>query len=139
MPPTQPTAEQLQEALLPATLVAQGLDIFVAFLVAFLLYLIVIALLSASQEFRLKIAVALFTLGPAANFVTFVMLYLSGNLLVPAFQDSGNFIFPPLEIQYRDILGGLLKSSLQTIAAFLFWRVYQAAHFSVRAGTVPPR
>ncbi len=140
MPPSQPTAEELQEALLPAMLAGGGLDIILALMVALLLYFMVLALISADHQFRLRIAMALFVIGSAASFVIFVTLYLTGNLLVPAFQENGNFLFPPISIQYQDVLGGLVKSSLQAAAAFLFWNVYRESYQSLQRGdvVVPP-
>lgn len=130
-PPAQPTPEVLREALLPALLVLQGGDIIVASLIGLLLYFPVVTLATGPNDIRLRLAVALFVLGSVGGFVAFVVLYATGNLLVPAFQDGGNFGFFPISIQYQDVLGGLLKSSLQGIAAFLFWRIYRASSDAV--------
>jgi hypothetical protein len=37
---------------------------------------------------------------------------------------------------YQDVIGSLLKSSLQIAAAFLFWRVYRTSYHSVK--TIQP-
>jgi hypothetical protein len=135
-PIPQSTLEELQRALLPGLLVWQGLDILVAFLIGLLLLFIVAALVTPQLQSRLKLAAALFILGSAANFVTFIILYLTGNLLVPVFQNASPLIYPPLSMWYQDVIGSLLKSSLQIAAAFLFWRVYRTSYHSVK--TIQP-
>lgn len=137
-PPPQPTPEQLQQSLLPVLLVGQGLDIFVALLVALFLFYIVVALLPSLQQFRLRIAMALFVIGSAASFVITLVLFVTDNLFLPAFLDEATLLFPPLSFQYQDILAGTVKSALQTSAAFLFWRVYKFSYDAVREGSVQP-
>lgn len=138
-PPTAPTPEQMRQALLPALVVGQGLDIFVALLLALFLYFIVVALLPPGQSFRLKLATALFVLGPAAGFVIFSILFLTGQLFVPAFQDGTNpFMFPAFGFQFQDVLAGLVRSSLQAVAALFFWMAYRSSLEAMRGGTVQP-
>ncbi|MFQ5905542.1 MAG: hypothetical protein ACE5JA_03125, partial [bacterium] len=93
--------------------------------------IIVAALVTSQQQSRLKLAVALLVLGSVANVVTFIALFLTGNLLIPVFQNV-TLIYPPLSMWYLDVVGSLLKYSLQIAAAFLFWRVYRASHDAVR-------
>ncbi len=130
-PPQYLELEELQQAVIPGILVGQGLDILIAFLIGLLLFFIVAALVTSQQQSRLKFAVVLLVLGSVASFVTSVVLYLTGNLLVFSFQYGWPFTSPALSIQYQDVIGGLLKSSLQIAAAFLFWRSYQASHEAV--------
>ncbi len=138
-PPSQPTPEQLQQALLPALLVAQGLDIFVALFVALLLYVLVVAIRPRVKQSRLKYAVALYVLGPAAGFAIFIGLFLTGQLFVPAFQEgTSSFLFPAFNPQLQEVLGGLVRSSLQAIAIFLFWGVYRASLDAMRGGVIRP-
>ncbi len=131
-PIPQSTLEALQRALLPGLFVWQGLDILVAFLIGLLLFFPVAALVTPQLQSRLKLAAALLILGSVVNFVTFIVLYLRGNLLVPVFQNLSPLIYPPLSMWYQDVIGSLLKSSLQIAAAFLFWRVYRTSHDIVR-------
>ncbi|MEE9173529.1 MAG: hypothetical protein V3U30_00970 [Thermoplasmata archaeon] len=138
-PPSQPTPEQLQQALLPALLVAQGLDIFVALFVALLLYVLVVAVRPRVKQSRLKYAVALYVLGPAAGFAIFIGLFLTGQLFVPAFQEgTSSFLFPAFNPQLQEVLGGFVRSSLQAIAIFLFWGVYRASLDAMRGGVIRP-
>ncbi|MEE9163543.1 MAG: hypothetical protein V3U17_01935 [Thermoplasmata archaeon] len=134
-PPFQPTPEELLQALLPALLVAQGLDILVAILLALLLYVLVVAILPSRQQSRLKYTMVLYVLGPAAGFATFVVLFLTGQLSFPAFvEGTSPFVFPAFSFQLQDALAGLVRSSLQAIAIFLFWGTYRAAHDAARGG-----
>ncbi len=134
-PPFQPTPEELLQALLPALLVAQGLDIFVAVLLALLLYVLVVAILPSKQQSRLKYTIVLYVLGPAAGFAIFLILFLTGQLSFPGFvEGTSPFVFPAFNFQLQDALAGLVRSSLQAIAIFLFWGMYRAAYDAVRGG-----
>ncbi len=138
-PPSQPTPEQFLKALLPALLVAQGLDIFAALLVALFLSVLVVAVRPRVKQSRLKYAVALYVLGPAAGFAIFIVLFLTGQLFVPAFQGVFSpFVFSASNFQLQDVLGGLVRSSLQAIAIFLFWGVYRASLDAMRGGVIRP-
>ncbi len=139
-PPSQPTPEQLLQALLPALLVAQGLGIFIALLVALLLSALVVAILPRVQQSRRKYAMALYVLGAVAGFAIFLVLFLTGQLFVPAFQEGASpFGFPAFNPQLQDALAGLVQSSLQAIAIILFWGVYRAALDAVRGGVTRPQ
>ena len=139
-PPSQPTPEQLLQALLPALLVAQGLGIFIALLVALLLSALVVAILPRVQQSRRKYAMALYVLGPVAGFAIFVVLFLTGQLFVPAFQEGASpFGFPAFNPQLQNALAGLVQSSLQAIAIFLFWGVYRASIDAMRGGVIRPQ
>ncbi len=135
-PIPQSTLEELQRALLPGLLVWQGLDILVAFFIGLLLLFIVAALVTPQQQSRLRLAAALLILGSVVNFVAFIAFYLTGNLLVPIFQNLSPLIYPPLSMWYQDVVGSLLKFSLQIAAAFLFWRVYRTSYLALR--TIEP-
>ncbi len=139
-PPSQPTPEQLLQALLPALLVLQGLDILVALLVALLLSALVVAILPRMQHSRLKYAMWLFVLGPAAGFAIFVVLSLTGQLFVPALPEGASpFAFPTFNPQLENALAALVRSSLQAIAIFLFWGVYRASLDALRGGVIRPQ
>ncbi len=136
-PPSQPTPEQLLQALLPALLVVQGLDILVALLVALLLSALVVAILPRVQQSRLKYAMALYVLGSVAGFAIFVGLVLTGQLFVPAIQEGASpFAFPAFSSELQSALAGLVRSSLQAIAVFLFWGVYRASLDAMRGGVI---
>ena len=138
-PPFQPTPEQLLQALVPALLVAQGLGVFAALLVALLLSALVVAILPPVQQSRRKYAMALYVLGPSAGFAIFVALFLTGQLSVPAFQEGASpFVFPAFNPQLQNALGGLVQSSLQAIAIFLFWGVFRASIDAIRGGVIRP-
>ena len=138
-PPSQPTPEELLQALLPALLVGQGVDIFVALLVALLLSALVVAILPRVQQSRLRYAMALYVLGPAVGFAIFVALFLTGQLFVPAFQEGASpFVLPAFSSQLQNALAGLVRSSLQAIAIFLFWGVYRASLDAMRGGVIRP-
>ncbi len=139
-PPSQPTPEQLLQALLPALLVVQGLDILVALLVALLLYALVVAILPRVKQSHLRYAMALYVLGSAAGFAIFVGLILTGQLFVPAFTEGASpFAFPAFNFQLQSALAGLVRSSLQAIAVFLFWGVYRASLDALRGGVIRPQ
>ena len=139
-PPSQPTPEQLLQALLPALLVGQGLGIVIALLVALLLSTLVVAILPRVQQSRRKFAIALYVLGPAAGFAIFVALFLTGQLSVPAFQEGASpFVFPAFNPQLQNAFAGLVQSSLQAVAIFLFWGVYRASLDSMRGGVIRPQ
>lgn len=136
-PPSQPTPERLLQALLPALLVVQGLSIISALLVALLLSALVMAVLPRVQQSHLKYAMALYVLGPVAGFATFLVLSLTGQLLVPPFQEGASPFGLPAFGFPQNALTGLVQSSLQAIAIFLFWGVYRAARDAVRGNVIP--
>ncbi|MEE9174016.1 MAG: hypothetical protein V3U30_03460 [Thermoplasmata archaeon] len=131
-PIPQSTLENLQRALLPGLLVWQGLNILVACLIGLLLFSMVAALFTPQQQSRLRLAAALLILGSVANFVTFIVLYRTDNLLVPVFQNVSPLIYPPLNMWYQDVVGSLLGYSLQLVAASLFWRAYRTSYRAMR-------
>ncbi len=136
-PPSQPTPEQLLQALLPGLLGVQGIDILLALLVALLLSALVVAILPRVKQSGLRYAMALYVLGSAAGFAIFVALFLTGQLFVPAFQEGGSpFVFPAFNSQLQNALAGLVRSSLQAIAIFLFWGVYRASLDAMRGGVI---
>ncbi len=137
--PSQPTPEEFLQALLPALLVMQGGGVFVALLVALLLSALVVAILPRVKQSRRKHAMALYVLGPAAGFAILVVLFLTGQLFVPAFQEGASpFAFQALYL-VQNALASLVQSSLQAIAVFLFWGVYRASLDALRGGVIRPQ
>lgn len=131
-----PTGQELLETLGPVLLLGAGLDILLAFLVALLLYLTVVVLLPSAHRLRLRLAVWLFVGGSAVGFAAFAILYLTGHAFVPALEGPpSGFVF---SFPLQEAIGGLLKAALQTVAAFLLWQAYAAAHGALRTGGVTP-
>lgn len=133
---TQPTLEEMQQALIPAIITQQGLAIFLAFLVVAFLYFVVISLLPAADHVTLKAAMVMLVLGPALAFAILGYQYLTGQLFIPAFQEGVGLGIPVISFQLQDVLAGLAGSSLQAVGGFLFWRVFRRAFDAVREGEI---
>ncbi len=136
---TQPTLEEMQQALIPAIMTQQGLAIFLAFLVVVFLYYVVISLLPAADRVTLKAAMVMLVLGPALAFAILTYQYLTGQLFIPAFQEGVGLGIPVINFQLQDVLAGLAGTSMQAAGGFLFWRVFKIAFEAVRTGEIRPQ
>ncbi len=100
----------------------QGLGILEKLLLALLLYYLIVAYLSHKQLSRVRLAMALYVLGPLVSSVVFLLRYIIGDLLTQhpwawywaAYAPSVSFV------------------ALRAAAAFLFWSIYRSTYMAMR-------